>query len=1061
MSVISAAISRYRSSLSIMLLIVIMGIAARAAMTVESNPEVNPPFVIVSVRHEGISPEDGVRLLVRPIEKEVRAIEGVKEVTATSRESLVYVVLEFESGIDIDQAVNDTRVAVDRAKAELPQDSDEPVIEEASASPYPSIVVTLAGNNVGERTLLATARHLKRKIEGLPTVLSADLGGNREEVVEAIIDPVRLEHYRITSAELISAVLGNNLLIPAGELETGQGRFSVKVPGLIESEKDVYSIPIKTSAEGVVTLGDVTDIRRTFKDPSSYTSVNGKPGLAIDVEKRGDANSVDVADSVRELVNAEIPGLPAGVEVQYVFDQSDFARDMVNEMQGNILTAMILVMVIVVAALGFRSGLLVGLGIPFSLLFGSIITWYLGFSFNFMVMFGMLLALGMLIDGSIVITEFADRKMAEGLSAKGAYVLSVRRMFWPVVASTGTTLAAFLPIMFWPGVAGEFMRYLPVTVFAVLAGSLLYALFFAPVMGGLFGRSDMDLKTQHHLRELESGQPTKLPGITGAYARLLSRVLRVPVLAFGITLVVLWAIFTGFTTFGAGVEYFTDTEEQYGNVEVRAQGNLSVAEKRKLVVQVEQAVMTVPEVRVVYTAIGSGGISGKTDKAPDQIANMLVELHAAEKRERKSREIFEDIRRRTARFPGIKVGAKVFEGGPPVGKDIVIELRGQDYDKLLVETRRIRAAMESEFEGLRDVVDTSPLPGIEWEIEVDRSKAALYGADITEVGRAVQLVTAGVRVGEYRPDDTDEEVDIRIRYPGDFRGISALERLRINTREGTVPISSFVQAVPKPKVDKIQRIDGVTRMEVKADVDKSRYLVNDKFREIREWIDANPVQGGVEVVYRGADEEQQEAMLFLGFAFSMSLFLMFILLVTQFNSFYQSALILSSVIMSTAGVLLGLLLTNSTFSAIMTGVGIVALAGIVVNNNIVLIDTYNYVRHKEPGLSPTAAAIRASAQRLRPVFLTTVTTILGLLPLALGASVDMVGRNIIVNGIIASFWVKLASAIVYGLSFSTILTLVVTPVMLVLPDRVRDLWRRYVAPKLPRSGNTAEIAKES
>jgi len=1047
MKLLEGAIERNRSTLCLMLLIVLVGLVARGAMTIESSPEVNPPFVMVQVTHEGISPEDGVRLLVRPMEQEIRAVEGVVEVIAVARESLAYIVVEFDSAIEVDDAVDDIRNAVERARAELPRDAEEPTVEEASAQPFPTIVVTLSGEKVSERVLLDSAQLLKRKIENISDVLSADLHGNREEVVEAIIDPVRLEHYQVTSTQLINAVLGNNLLIPAGELDTKRGRFSVKVPGLIETAQDVYEIPLKNSSDGVITLGDVTDIRRTFKDAVSYTSINGRPGLAVNVEKRNDASSVNVADRVRQVVQEELDMLPQGVEVGFVFDQSNFARDMVSEMQGNILTAMLLVMIIVVAALGFRSGILVGLGVPFSLLFGSIITWYLGYSFNFMVMFGMLLALGMLIDGSIVITEFADRKMAEGLSARHAYIASVSRMFWPVVASTATTLAAFLPIMLWPGVVGEFMRYLPVTVFAVLAGSLLYALFFAPVLGSLFGKSNLTASTRNHLKQLEEGRPTLLPGITGFYARLLAFVLRRPGAAFATTIVVLVAIFMAFGRYGAGVEFFTETEEQYGNVEVRAQGNLSMEEKKILVAQVEHAVLGVPEVRIAHSTIGSGGISGNSDRAPDQIANVLVELLPAEERERRSREVFEDIRTRTASFAGIKVTANVMEGGPPVGKDIVLELRGQNYEKLLAETWRLHRAMEDKFTGLRDIVNTAPLPGIQWEVKVDRAKAALYGADLTEVGRAVQLVTNGVRVAEYRPDDTDEEVDIRIRYPQHVRGITALDELKVNTARGTVPISSFVHTEAMPKVDKIERIDGITRMQVKADAQEG-VLPDDKVKEIRAWLEKNPVDPSVELFFRGADEEQSESFQFLGVAFLLSLFLMFILLVTQFNSFYQSLLILSSVIMSTIGVMLGLLVTQSTFSVIMTGVGIVALAGIVVNNNIVLIDTYNFVRKNEPGLSPAQAALKASTQRLRPVFLTTATTILGLLPLALGVSVDMVGRNVVVDGVIASFWIKLASAIVYGLSFSTLLTLLVTPVLLVLPGHLRG---KYSGAKLGKA----------
>ncbi|MCV6624588.1 MAG: efflux RND transporter permease subunit, partial [Cellvibrionaceae bacterium] len=502
MNFLETAVNRSRSTLCILLLILLVGISARNEMPVEMQPDVSLPFVIVSVFQEGISPEDGARLLLRPLEQELRTIEGLEELKGTARESMAYILAEFESDKDIKLAVTEVREAVDRAKAELPQEAEEPVVDEASATDFPAIVVTLRGE-VSERTLFQSAQMLKREFEGIPAVLEANMVGHREEVAEVIIDPDQLEHYGITSAELINAVIGNNLLVPAGELDRNKGRFAIKVPGLIETAEDVFGIPIKSTPDGVITLGEVTDIRRTFKDPSRFTSVNGDSAIAVEVTKRRDANQIAVTRQVQATVERLRANIPKGVTVEYVLDTSGFALTMVSEMEGNIVTAMLLVMVIVVAALGFRSGLLVGFGIPFSLLFAVIIINYLGYSFNMMVMFGMLLALGMLIDGAIVITEFADRKMAEGLSSNAAYQISVRRMFWPVVASTATTLAAFLPLMFWPGVAGEFMGYLPTTVFAVLVGSLLYALLFAPVLGSLMGRSEMELGVQQYLKRLE------------------------------------------------------------------------------------------------------------------------------------------------------------------------------------------------------------------------------------------------------------------------------------------------------------------------------------------------------------------------------------------------------------------------------------------------------------------------------------------------------------------------------------------------------------------------------
>jgi len=612
-----------------------------------------------------------------------------------------------------------------------------------------------------------------------------------------------------------------------------------------------------------------------------------------------------------------------------------------------------------------------------------------------------------------------------------------------VVASTATTLAAFLPMVFWPGVAGEFMGYLPVTVFWVLAGSLSYALFFAPVIGSLMAKTALDQRTKEYLIHLEEEDPASLPGHTGRYARMLESILKRPIVWCLITLVVLVSVFQIYGRYNNGVMFFAETEETIGVVAVRAQGNLSVQEKRNLMADVEQRVMEFEEVKAIYATSGGGG--GARLSAKDEIGTILVELYDPKTLGHSTRTVFEKINQATVDLPGIIVSAEPFEGGPPVGKPIQIQIESNNYDKLLATTRFMRDFLESEFEGVRDVTDSSPLPGIEWEIKVDRSLAAQMGVNVAEVGRAVQLVTNGVLLGEYRPDDSTDEVEIRVRYPYETRGLRVLDDLRVTTPQGPVPISSFVTREAKPKVDQIERVDAVTIMKVQSEV-KPGYLEDDIVTEIKAWLEDNPLDPEVQVVFKGANEEQQDSLAFLSKAFSLALFLMFILLVTQFNSFYQGFLILSSVVMSTAGVLLGLLITGDTFSTLLTGVGIVALAGIVVNNNIVLIDTYNYVRKEEPDLPLAKVAVKACAQRLRPVFLTTATTILGMAPIALGASVDLIAREVVIDGVVASYFVAVARAIVFGLMFATILTLIVTPVMLVAPQRIRELYHIYIQP---------------
>lgn len=1074
MSFLDQAVSRYRSTFCIMALIIVAGFAARASMTTEANPSVSVPLIMVQVYHDGISPQDGARMIVRPLEKELRALDDIDQVTATTRESMATVAVMFEAQADLDKAMEDVRAAVNRAKAELPRESEEPVIKELSADGGVSLIVTIGGDAVGERVIYDVAQDLRRKIDALSLVLSATMVGHREEVAEALIDPVRLEQYGITSDELSLAIVNNNRLVPAGELEAGQGRFSVKVPGLLETADDLYTLPIRSTTTGTVLLGDVAEVRRTFKDADGFNSVNGQQGIAIQISKRTEANDIEMVNAVRALVEAERPRLPHGVEVGYTADMSEFTLSMVSEMQGNILTAMMLVMTIVVAALGLRSGLIVGFGIPFSLLFALVVTYVVGFSFNMMVMFGMLLALGMLIDGSIVIAEFADRKMAEGLSAQQAYAVAVKRMFWPVAASTGTTLAAFLPIMFWPGVSGEFMRYLPVTVFAVLIGSLLYALLFAPVIGSVLPRlinrfrrlfhmpeavAATDQASKQYLKNLETSDVESLDGFTGYYGRCLSFLLRGVgrTAVAGFTLLV--AIFALYGEYNAGVTFFGETEPKYANVRIRAQGNLSVQESQDLVREVEQIILDTPGVLGTTASSSASSIfGGGGETSKDQIGQVMVELaDAGDLESGSAKSVVYEIRERTAGIPGLKVGVDEAEGGPPVGRPINVQLESNDRTKLIAETRRLQNHMETSIAGLVDVVDSTPLPGITWEMEVDRTLASQMGANVTEVGRAVQLVTNGIKLGEYRPDNAEDPIDIRVRFGESYRGIQALDQLRVMTTNGPVPISTFVKRTPRPSVDKIDRVDGIEVMTVKASLEKN-VLASDMVREIRAYLEQNPTDPEVNVVFRGSNEEQQDSQAFLLVAMVLSLFLMFILLVTQFNSFYQALLTLSAVVMSTAGVLLGLLIFQAPFATILTGTGIVALAGIVVNNNIVLIDTFNILRDERPDLPLARLAVMASVQRLRPVCLTTFTTILGLLPMALGLSVDLLGRSIVQGGPIATQWVSMASAIVYGLAFSTLLTLLLTPVLLVLPGRIKQLLQERVKPSLqhglrPKSAN--------
>ena len=1041
-SFIETAISRTRTTMSLLVIMVLIGVMARLALPIANDPHVDLPLFYVGVVHEGISPEDAERLLVQPLEIELRKLEGILELKSTAAEGMASAFIEFDVSQDLNKALSDVREAVDAARAEMPTTAEEPFVQELTADSFPMLQINFISDTASERQLYQAALALREEIESVPAVLSADLQGHREEVLEVIIDPDALNAYRLSAEELLIILQRNNRLIPAGTIELENGRFAVKVPAIMEQAEDVLELPLRSSAGSVVTLKDVATVRRTFKDRSSFARYNGRETISISVNKRANANVIDSVEKVLEIVDAARSRVPTGIEIIVSQNQAEFAAVQVRELEGNILTALALVMVLVVATMGFRSGLIVGLGIPFSLLFSVTIIYLLGYTFNFMVMFGMLLGLGMLIDGGIVVTEYANRMMSEGRDHKSAYAESVKRMFWPVTASTATTLAAFLPMLFWPGVSGQFMGYLPVTVFTVLIGSLLYALLFGPVLGTLFGKPSMHNKEVAHAQQvLESGDPTQLTTFTGRFARFLNRVCGQPILAVGIVVTVLVSIFWAYGKFGVGTIFFSDADPQFIQVSVLARGNFSASEVNDLVLDVEKEILEIPGIRFINTQTSLPGLSNDfMGSSSDRIASLFLELYAESQRDLGGNAIIREIRQRTDKLAGIHVEVQPLEKGPPVGKPIQIEFTSRDRSLLEPAMTRVRNYLDSLPE-LVDIDDSAALPSIEWRVEVDRKQAALFGADVSSAGLAVQLVTNGVKVGEYRPDDADDAVDIRVRYPSGERGIRAMEALRVSTAQGMVPLSNFVQIQPAPGVDAFKRIDGLPVELIRANV-RSGVMADHMVEKINAWLQQQDFDPAITILFRGANEEQADSMAFVSAAFLLALALMFILLVTQFNNFYQSALILLAVIMSTAGVLLGLLLLSNPFSALLTGVGVVALAGIVVNNNIILIDTFNHVRRQYPELDNRAVIVRATAQRLRPVLLTTVTTVFGLLPLACGYSVDLTSRTITAEGEMAMFWAPLSQAIVFGLSFATLLTLIVTPAMLALPESLKALPSR-------------------
>ncbi|WP_439150137.1 efflux RND transporter permease subunit [Sulfitobacter sp.] len=1203
--IVDWAAGRARMVMAFILLSLVVGGYAYSTLPKEGEPDIEIPALFVSVQFPGISAADSETLLVKPMETELSDLDGLKTMSGTASENYAGVALEFEFGWDKTKIMADVRDAMSTAEAKFPEGYEKYSITEINFSEFPIIIVNLTGP-VPERTMARVARDLQDALEGVDAVLEAGLAGDRDEMLEVLIDPLRLEAYDVTAGELINVVQNNNQLIAAGEVQSDQGSFAVKIPSSFDDPRDVYNLPVKTNGDRVVTLGDLATINLTFEDREGTARFNGEKTLALQVVKRKGFNLIDTSTRVKEVVaeqSAAWPeGLKAAVEIGTSNDQSRIVDSMVQQLIGSVLTAIALVMIVVLAALGIRAALLVGFAIPTSFLLCFAFLALMGISISNIVMFGLILAVGMLVDGAIVVVEYADARQQQGEGPMQAYVTAAKRMFWPIISSTATTLCAFLPMLFWPGVPGQFMGMLPVTLIFVLSASLVVALVYLPVLGGVTGRLERwmadnmaaiaGLRIYLHLAlfpvafvmiilfaalsgplfAVISAQFASMDGLdilgsvipvfaivfsciaalcalaaialSGGMLALISffalftrmgrggrwvtsRLFRKPPdvidagykrSAFGrviefiagnpvMPLVVAGTVFvfvgTTMIFFGnnsKGVEFFVESEPEQAIVYVLARGNLSLSEKDRILQQAEDIVLAHPGVSTAFAFAGKGGLDSNTGGATapkDNIGQIQLETIPWEDRALRpdldGDIVIAELTEQLSAIPGIKIEILAQARGPASGKPVHLRLLSDSFDDLVQATGLARDAFEK-TPGLTLIEDTRPLPGIDWQIDVDVAKAGQYGADVLTVGAMVQLVTRGLLLDTMRVDSSDEEIEIRVRLPEKDRVLSTLDTLKVRTADGLIPLSNFITRTPVAKLAEINRIDQKRHLDIKADVfaglmklvkpqvvdgtettvtlatmrpaaddsdfqsaDGEAYKItnrtnaaqdidlqadlisgalrlvpvnaNERIAEITKWLDTQPLPDGVTYEWTGDQEDQADSQAFLSSAFTAALGLMFIILLAQFNSIYNSVLVLLAVVLSTTGVLIGMLVMDQTFSIIMTGTGIVALAGIVVNNNIILIDTYQEFSQYMPRIE---AIIRTAQARIRPVLLTTITTMAGLAPMMFGLSLDFANGGYTIDSPTALWWKQLATAVVFGLGVATVLTLMVTPSMLAI-----------------------------
>ncbi len=994
----------------------------------ESDPDISLPVIYVSLYHKGISPTDSERLLIKPLEKELKNIEGLKKISSSSYQSGGNVVLEFDAGFNSEKALSDTRVKIDLIKNKLPKDTDEPRVMEVNLSRFPVLAVAISGE-VDERVLFKIAKTLKNDIESISEVLEVKTLGERERLIEIIVNPRTVENYGLTSKDVLESIAKSNLMIPAGTLSNDKGSFNVQVPSLIESREDLLNIPIKSNSNSFIKLEDVADVRDSFREKVGFARNNGEKAIILEVSKRTGENIINVINKIKVVVNERTKNIPEFININFFQDESEKIITQVSDLENNVILATIIVFIITLFFMGLRSSILVSVSIPFSFLISMIILSFFDVTINVVVLFSLILSVGILIDGAIIVVEYANRRANEGISKKKVFVLSAKKMFIPVLASTSTTLAAFFPLIFWPGIAGEFMFFLPVTLLAILSSSLVTALFFIPVIGKIFGTDkNFDKDQQNNLKLLETGNLNDIKGIQGKYIEILRYCLDNPKKLIALSFVSLISIQIFYGKFGKGFEFFPPIEPDYAEVVIHARGNFSAIEKDKIVNQIEKEILKNKNIKNLYSR--SGIVKGDNrNESEDVIGSIKIEFIDWRNRPN-ANIIIDELKLQTKQFSGIYIEFIKKQDGPPKDKDIEIEIMNNNENQLNIDTALIYQFLK-EKKWVKNIDTDLNIPGIEWEISINRIKADQYGVDIQLIGNAIQMLTHGLKVTEYMPKDNDEEVDIVIKYEKEYRTLDELDKILVEGKNGPVSLSLFVDRKPINKTGKITRKNSTRSKSIKFDVSEGT-VANNKVLEIKEWLKLSK-QLKSNVFFTGQEEDQNEAKEFLIKAFFIAIFLITIILIATFNSFYFCLIILSAIIFSTIGVMIGLIISGKPFGIIMSGIGVIALAGIVVNNNIVLLDTYKTLRME--GEKIKEAILRTGAQRLRPVMLTTLTTFFGLVPMAIGLNINFLDFEINFGSPSSQWWLQLSNAIVFGVMFSFILTLIITPCLILIGEK--------------------------
>lgn len=1110
-SLTSFAVDNATSVFLIAMMILLFGVNAYNDMPKEQYPDASLPTIYINTPYFGNSAEEIESLVTKPIEKELEAISELKKMTSTSLQDFSVLVVEFDNSIDVNEAVRKTKDAVDKAKRELPNDLDEePSVLEVNFADLPIVTVNVSGDYPMEK-LKAYAEYIEEKLETIKQINKIDVKGAQDQEVKIDVDLAKMQSRQVSFSDVENAILSENMTMSAGELNKDGFRRAVRIVGQFEDMVQIENTIVKSENQRPIYLKDIAKVDFAFEERKSYARSDGYPVISLDIIKRKGENLLFAADAIKEKLEEITPNLPEDLKVSLFNDLSVYTRNEVNNLENSIISGVLLVILVLLFFLGLRNASFVGLAIPLSMLTGILFLAVSGTTMNIVVLFSLILALGLLVDNGIVVVENIYRYMQNGYSGEEAAKYGTGEVAWPIIVSTATTLAAFLPLAFWPGLMGEFMKYMPITLIIVLSSSLFVALVINPVFTSKFMIVDEKADSQEvyakrrknvllgalamfvigviaHFASIEllrnimgfvlaislvnffilrpgafAFQNSALPWLEKKYNQFITYVLSgwKPVVVFFSSFVLLFLSILLISIKPPPVEFFPSPEPLYVNVFVELPIGKDIEETNAIVKEIEEDITEVigdraTIVEAILTQIGENTSDPNAPPEPGftpHKARLTVQFVKNQDRGGVStRQIMNDLREVLQGYVGIEVTVDKNADGPPVGKPINIEIKGEDLDSLLVLSDKVKNYIDAKnVGGIEELKMDVKLGKPELIVNIDREAARRYELSTFSIASTLRTSLFGKEVSKYKKDEDEYPIMLRLdeAYRNDINNLinqKVTFRNPANGRIVQVPISTVSDFEYSSTYNSINRLDAERVVRISSNV-LDGYNANEIVEELKTIITDVSFPDGYTYDFTGEQEQQAEDMAFLMSAFLVALFGIFIIIVAQFNSIISPFIILLSIVFSTIGVFLGYFFTGETYSIVFSTVGIISLAGVVVNNAIVLLDYINLLvkrKVEEKGLSSISdltktevmeCVIDGGATRLRPVLLTAITTILGLVPLAIGFNFNFftllsdLDPQIFIGGDNTALWGPMAWTIIYGLSFSTFLTLIVVPVM--------------------------------